>query len=476
MPVDEDAPCVICNKPDSAGGMVCGDGRGQGCNRFFHIYCLTPPLLEIPDEDWYCPDCIRDMSAVAESGTVATPQAGDGSDDALDVNDGEIPTSADGDNKVPPKQEVVRNVQRNVNQTRSTPVLSNHSEIDYTDHMLIHAYYLKLVRLLRRRLQDASFGFHVDAFCDEYNKQPDCKFGWTKIMNGYQQQWGGLNVYANPPFSWLDFLRCAEKARLEFDGLHVIAILTPDWDGLSEVFAGFHTFLLSEGDREMFCVRPRTWDAGKLATAPGTDRVILGKHGFEVRIWYLGPGDPTVTSSAWHLHCLALHRGCDVLEDIVNQRIRLPQFFSKTNPVRVEDIRKINSADAYELCADCLESKAVAGGSHRSMQRREDPGGNIVDVRTAMRKLMEGNPDKHILLADYMHLHPVSTPAGYTMALVFVLVPSFWRTVRFLVNKKTTVSMIKSVLEELHQRSSGRIRPEVIILIRMCPTGGCMAR
>ena len=71
---------------------------------------------------------------------------------------------------MPPKQEVVRNVQRNVNQTRSTPVLSNHSEIDYTDHMLIHAYYLKLVRLLRRRLQDASFGFHVDAFCDEYNK------------------------------------------------------------------------------------------------------------------------------------------------------------------------------------------------------------------------------------------------------------------------------------------------------------------
>uniref|UniRef100_A0A8C2IFH7 E3 ubiquitin-protein ligase UHRF n=1 Tax=Cyprinus carpio TaxID=7962 RepID=A0A8C2IFH7_CYPCA len=39
------------------------------CNMAFHIYCLTPPLTAIPeDEDWYCPTCKNDSSEVVKAG------------------------------------------------------------------------------------------------------------------------------------------------------------------------------------------------------------------------------------------------------------------------------------------------------------------------------------------------------------------------------------------------------------------------
>ena len=34
--------------------MLCDE-----CNRGFHIFCLVPPLLEIPKEAWFCDDCNR---------------------------------------------------------------------------------------------------------------------------------------------------------------------------------------------------------------------------------------------------------------------------------------------------------------------------------------------------------------------------------------------------------------------------------
>ena len=34
--------------------MLCDE-----CNRGFHIFCLVPPLLEIPKEAWFCDDCKR---------------------------------------------------------------------------------------------------------------------------------------------------------------------------------------------------------------------------------------------------------------------------------------------------------------------------------------------------------------------------------------------------------------------------------
>jgi PHD and RING finger domain-containing protein 1 len=37
----------------------------DACNLGYHINCLTPPLLEIPDELWYCPVCSTPTSQSA---------------------------------------------------------------------------------------------------------------------------------------------------------------------------------------------------------------------------------------------------------------------------------------------------------------------------------------------------------------------------------------------------------------------------
>ena len=29
------------------------------CKKGFHIYCLTPPLADVPDDDWLCPKCTK---------------------------------------------------------------------------------------------------------------------------------------------------------------------------------------------------------------------------------------------------------------------------------------------------------------------------------------------------------------------------------------------------------------------------------
>lgn len=50
---DEDIPCDICKSTGDAERMLLCDN----CDFGYHIYCLTPPLYEIPATNWYCPDC-----------------------------------------------------------------------------------------------------------------------------------------------------------------------------------------------------------------------------------------------------------------------------------------------------------------------------------------------------------------------------------------------------------------------------------
>jgi len=33
------------------------------CDRPWHLGCLTPPLVAIPDGEWFCPECTRDPGA-----------------------------------------------------------------------------------------------------------------------------------------------------------------------------------------------------------------------------------------------------------------------------------------------------------------------------------------------------------------------------------------------------------------------------
>jgi hypothetical protein len=52
--VTADFPCCVCNSPEDEDIMLLCDGCGRG----FHIYCLEPPLLSIPDGAWVCPTCV----------------------------------------------------------------------------------------------------------------------------------------------------------------------------------------------------------------------------------------------------------------------------------------------------------------------------------------------------------------------------------------------------------------------------------
>jgi hypothetical protein len=42
--------CLRCGKSDNEDKiLLC-----EGCDAEFHIYCLQPPLLSVPEDDWYC--------------------------------------------------------------------------------------------------------------------------------------------------------------------------------------------------------------------------------------------------------------------------------------------------------------------------------------------------------------------------------------------------------------------------------------
>ena len=49
--------------------LVCGSGSAEerlllcdGCDDSYHIFCLIPPLHEVPKGDWRCPKCLAQVS------------------------------------------------------------------------------------------------------------------------------------------------------------------------------------------------------------------------------------------------------------------------------------------------------------------------------------------------------------------------------------------------------------------------------
>ena len=60
---DGTTPCEECGVP------WCGKEHGtmvycDGCNKAYHsLSCLHPPLIEIPEDDWFCPHCAVDTTA-----------------------------------------------------------------------------------------------------------------------------------------------------------------------------------------------------------------------------------------------------------------------------------------------------------------------------------------------------------------------------------------------------------------------------
>jgi len=53
-------PCEICGEHNRPHEML----ECDGCSKGFHMFCLTPPMTKIPDNDWFCSDCVRSNASV----------------------------------------------------------------------------------------------------------------------------------------------------------------------------------------------------------------------------------------------------------------------------------------------------------------------------------------------------------------------------------------------------------------------------
>ena len=51
----EDTACENHHRTDDEATMLLCEGKG--CGAAWHMGCLPKPLDQIPEGDWYCPDC-----------------------------------------------------------------------------------------------------------------------------------------------------------------------------------------------------------------------------------------------------------------------------------------------------------------------------------------------------------------------------------------------------------------------------------
>lgn len=58
---DGDASCERCGSPSTSNNnqmLLCDSGSDEPvCDRGYHQACLMPPLLHVPQGEWYCPKC-----------------------------------------------------------------------------------------------------------------------------------------------------------------------------------------------------------------------------------------------------------------------------------------------------------------------------------------------------------------------------------------------------------------------------------
>lgn len=54
---DNEEFCMVCVRASNPATMLLCDACDHGC---YHMTCLDPPLIQIPEGDWYCPECVAD--------------------------------------------------------------------------------------------------------------------------------------------------------------------------------------------------------------------------------------------------------------------------------------------------------------------------------------------------------------------------------------------------------------------------------
>lgn len=50
--------CQVCHTEDNPDQLLLCDN----CDAGYHTYCLSPPLEQVPEDDWYCSYCIETSS------------------------------------------------------------------------------------------------------------------------------------------------------------------------------------------------------------------------------------------------------------------------------------------------------------------------------------------------------------------------------------------------------------------------------
>lgn len=58
-----DCYCLVCESDDRDDELLMCDY----CNDGYHIDCLDPPLDEVPDEEWFCDDCLAEIESDEEA-------------------------------------------------------------------------------------------------------------------------------------------------------------------------------------------------------------------------------------------------------------------------------------------------------------------------------------------------------------------------------------------------------------------------
>lgn len=59
--VHPDAECDICHNPERGDVMLLCSG--PGCESKQHTFCCIPPLEDVPEGDWFCPECAGERGA-----------------------------------------------------------------------------------------------------------------------------------------------------------------------------------------------------------------------------------------------------------------------------------------------------------------------------------------------------------------------------------------------------------------------------
>jgi len=96
----EEGGCEICQKPNDEDKMLLCDY----CDLAFHMYCLSPPLSSIPQEEWYCTDCTEALAKKKAPKRKLQPKPQDEADKIIktDHNNGNtvtVPPAVEGDTK-----------------------------------------------------------------------------------------------------------------------------------------------------------------------------------------------------------------------------------------------------------------------------------------------------------------------------------------------------------------------------------------